>query len=176
MPTKNNFCLSIFSAYCSLKVHLQNFPKIKSQKESQNSRNQSFSYHFCMMTEGSGAGSVSGSIPLTNGSGSGRPKNMWIRWIRIRIRLRIRNTGFSFMFFICLDVGRQRAVVPEADASIRGHFVLIQPWIVRFNRSFFTSFLKWLCCYISVFAFLPFKPIVKVTKDILNLFNLLSYE
>jgi hypothetical protein len=54
-----------------LKVHLHHFSKIKSQKESQNSRNQGFSYYFCMMMEG---------------SGSGRPKNMWVRWIRIRIR------------------------------------------------------------------------------------------
>jgi hypothetical protein len=54
-----------------LKVHLHYFSKIKSQKESQNSRIQGFSYYFCMMTEGSG----SGSIPLTSGSGSGRPKN-----------------------------------------------------------------------------------------------------
>jgi hypothetical protein len=46
----------------------------------QNGRNQSFSFYFCMMIEGSG------SIPLTNGSGM--PKNMWIR-----IRIRIRNTG-----------------------------------------------------------------------------------
>jgi hypothetical protein len=84
MPTKNNFCLNIFSAYYILKVHLHNFPRIKSQNESQNSRNQGFSYYFCMMTEGSG------SIPLTNGSGSGRPKNMWIR-----IRIRIRNTAFT---------------------------------------------------------------------------------
>jgi hypothetical protein len=72
-----------------LKVLLPHFSKIKSQKESQNSRNQVFSYNFCKMIEGSGsrAGSVSGSIPLTGGSrsGSGRPKNMWIR-IRIRIR------------------------------------------------------------------------------------------
>ncbi len=64
------------------------FSKIKSRKESQNSRNQGFSYYFCMMIEGSG----SGSIPLTNGSGSGRPKNMWIRWIRIRIC----NTGLCY--------------------------------------------------------------------------------
>ncbi len=84
---KNNFCLNIFSAYYCLKVHLHNFPKIKSQKESQNSRNHGFSYYFCMMTEGSG----SGSIPLTWGSGSGRPKNMWIR-----IRVRIRNTENNF--------------------------------------------------------------------------------
>jgi hypothetical protein len=65
-----------FSSYYFLKVHLHHFSKIKSQKESQNSRNQGFSNYFCMMIEGSG------SIPLTSGSGSGRPKNMWIRWIR----------------------------------------------------------------------------------------------
>jgi hypothetical protein len=43
--------------------------------KSQNSRNQGFSYYFCLMIEGSG------SIPLTNGSGS-----------RTRIQIRIRNT------------------------------------------------------------------------------------
>jgi hypothetical protein len=87
---KTYFFKSLSAYYC-LKVHLHNFSKIKSQKESQNSRNQGFSYYFCMMTrmtEGSGSGS--GSIPLTHGSGSGsrKPKNMWIRWILIRIRIR----------------------------------------------------------------------------------------
>ena len=57
----------IFSAYYFLKEHLHHFSKIKSQKESQNIRNQGFYYYFCMMIEGSG----SGSIPLTIGSGSG---------------------------------------------------------------------------------------------------------
>jgi hypothetical protein len=56
------------------------------KKKSQGSRNQGFSYFFCLMIEGSGA--ASGSIPLANGSGSRRPKNMWIRRIRIRIRIR----------------------------------------------------------------------------------------
>jgi hypothetical protein len=70
---------TIFSAYYFLKVHLHHFSKIKSQKESQNTRNQGFSYYFCMIK-----GSGSGSIPLTSESGSGRPKNMWIRWIWIR--------------------------------------------------------------------------------------------
>ena len=70
---------TVFSAYYVLKVHLHHFSMIKSQKESQNRRNQGFAYYFCMMIK-SGAG----SIPLTSGSGSGRPKNMWIR---------IRNTG-----------------------------------------------------------------------------------
>ncbi len=65
------------------KVNLHYFSKIKSQKVSQNSRIQGFSYYFCMMIEGSGSRAGSGSIPvpLTSGSGSGRPKNTWIRWI-----------------------------------------------------------------------------------------------
>jgi hypothetical protein len=67
--------LTHFSAYYFLKLHLNHFSKIKSQKESQNSRNQGFSYYFCMMIEG---------------SGSGRPKNMWIR-------IRIRNTGLNYL-------------------------------------------------------------------------------
>ncbi len=72
-----------------MKVLLHHFSKVKFKKKSQNSRNQGFSYYFCLMIEGSG----SGSIPLTNGSGSGsrRPKNTWIQWTRIRIR--IRNTA-----------------------------------------------------------------------------------
>jgi hypothetical protein len=67
-----------------LRVHLHYY--VTSQKESQNSRVQGFSYYFCMMIEGSGSRAGSGSIPLTSGSGSGsgRPKNTWIR---------IRNTG-----------------------------------------------------------------------------------
>jgi hypothetical protein len=60
-PTKNylkNF----------LKVHIHQFSKTKSPKEVKNSKNQGFSYYYCLMIEGSG------SIPLTSGSGSGRPK------------------------------------------------------------------------------------------------------
>jgi hypothetical protein len=88
VPAKNKFFNTIFSSYYFLRLHFHHFSKIKSQKESQNSRNQGFSYYFCMMIKGSGsrAGSGSESIPLTSGSGSRRPKNMWIRWIRIRIR------------------------------------------------------------------------------------------
>jgi hypothetical protein len=59
-----------------------NFSKIKSHKKSQNSRNQCFSYYFCLIIEGSGF--------LTNGSGSGSPKNVWI------LRIRIRNTGYRY--------------------------------------------------------------------------------
>ncbi len=85
MPAKNKFFNTIFSAYDFLKLHLHHFSNIKFQKESQNSRNQGFSYYFCMMIEGSG----SGSIPLTSGSGSWRPKNTWIR-------IRIRNTASNW--------------------------------------------------------------------------------
>jgi hypothetical protein len=93
---------TIFSAYYFLKPHLHHFLEIKSQKESQNSRNQGFSYYFCMMVEGSGsrAESGSGSIPWTSGSGSGRPKNMWIRWIRIR------NTGSNCIRQPCYLLGQ----------------------------------------------------------------------
>jgi hypothetical protein len=73
---KPNFFNTIFSACYFLKVHLHYFSKIKSQKDSQNSRIQGFSYYFFMMIEGSGSrgGSGSGSIPLSSGSGSGMPK------------------------------------------------------------------------------------------------------
>jgi hypothetical protein len=46
---------TIFSACYFLKVHLHYLSKIKSQKESQNSRIPDFSYYFCMMKEGSGS-------------------------------------------------------------------------------------------------------------------------
>ncbi len=46
-----------------LKLHLHHFSKIKSQKVSQKSRNQGFSYYFCMMIEGSG--SRAGPDPYT---------------------------------------------------------------------------------------------------------------
>jgi hypothetical protein len=63
----------ILSAYYFLKVHLHHFSK-KNVKKVKKSRNQGFSYYFCMMIEASGIGS--GFIPLTNGSGfrSRRPK------------------------------------------------------------------------------------------------------
>ncbi len=60
------------------------FRREKVKKNSQYSRSQVFSFHFCLIIE------ESRSIPLTNRSrfGSRRPKN-----IRIRIWIRIRNTG-----------------------------------------------------------------------------------
>jgi hypothetical protein len=67
MPAKNKFFNTIFSAYDFFKLDLRvpHFSTIKIQKDSQNSRNQGFSYYFCMIIEG---------------SGSWRPKNTWIRW------------------------------------------------------------------------------------------------
>jgi hypothetical protein len=59
-----NLFFQIFSANYFLKVHLHHFSKKKSQKESQNSRNQGFSYYFCMMIEGYASGC--GSISLAN--------------------------------------------------------------------------------------------------------------
>ena len=65
------------------------FQKIKVINKTQNSRNQCFSYYFCLMIEGSG------SISLTNGSGFGsrRPKNIWI------IRIRISNNYFQYTHY-----------------------------------------------------------------------------
>jgi hypothetical protein len=99
MRAKNKLFNTIFSACYFLKVHLHYFSKIKSQKESQNSRIQDFSDYFCMMIEGSGSGSRagSGSIPLTCGSGSGRPKNTWFRWIRIRNTCQILSSTVTFL-------------------------------------------------------------------------------
>ncbi len=63
------------SHYNFFKIHLHHFSNIKKViTKLQNSRNQDFSYYFCLMIEGSGS--------LTNGSGSRRPKN--IRIFRIR--------------------------------------------------------------------------------------------
>ncbi len=64
----NLFCFLLFEAT------LTSVFKEKCHKESQNSRNQGFSYYFCLMIEGSG----SGSVYRTNRSGSERPKNIRI--------------------------------------------------------------------------------------------------
>jgi hypothetical protein len=75
-----NFCLFF------LKLHVHHFSKIKVIKKSQNGRNEDFSYYFCLMIEGSGAGSVP------------RTKNMWILRIRegSRFGSPTRNLGYLF--------------------------------------------------------------------------------
>ncbi len=70
-------------AYYFLKVN--HYSQIKVLKRPQISRNQGFSFYFCLMMGGSG----SRSLPVSNGSG--RPKNL-----PIRIRLRTRNTAFQY--------------------------------------------------------------------------------
>jgi hypothetical protein len=53
-----------------------------------------FPYYFCLISEASGAGSVT----RTNRSGSGRPKKTWI------LRIRIRNTGKRYLILEQLDL------------------------------------------------------------------------
>jgi hypothetical protein len=60
-------------------------------KKLQKNRNQRFSYYFCLVTEGPGAGSL--LVSYGSGCGSGRPKNIRILRIRIRMRILIPNTG-----------------------------------------------------------------------------------
>ncbi len=72
-----------FSVYYFWRYIYIIFQRLKVKKKSQkwqNSRNQDFSYYFCLMIEGSGSGSR-----------TRRPKN--IRIWRIRIRIRTRNTA-----------------------------------------------------------------------------------
>ena len=98
-----------------MKLHLHHFSKIKIQKESQNSRNQGFSYYFCIIIEGSRsrAGSGSESKPLTSESGSGswRPKNTWIR---------IRNTDMidCDLFLSFLGQARDYQLLPVWESIL----------------------------------------------------------
>ncbi len=64
-----NICLLFLLFECTL-----HHSKKKVTKKTQNSRNQGFSFCFCLTKEGSGIRAGSGSVPLTNRSGSGRPK------------------------------------------------------------------------------------------------------
>ncbi len=84
------FIITESSVKYFLKLHLHHSSQINCHKEVIKSRNQDFSYYFCLMIEGSRAGAGSGSVPRTNRPcfWSGRPKN-----IRIRLRIRIRNTA-----------------------------------------------------------------------------------
>jgi hypothetical protein len=66
------FCLLLFEGTFT------SFSKIKSVKEVKKQEESKFFFLFCLIIEGSGAGS--GFTPLTSRSESGsrRPKNMWI--------------------------------------------------------------------------------------------------
>jgi hypothetical protein len=70
---KTNFLNSFFAYYFFKVPTCTSFSKLKSQKKSQSSRNQGFSYFFLL--------------------GDRRIQEAQNMWIRIRIRIRIRNTG-----------------------------------------------------------------------------------
>ncbi len=77
---KTNFFYKVFLLITFWRYIYIIFQKEKVQKKSQNSRDQGFSYYFCLMIEGSGSGS---------------PKDMWIQWIRIQNTVG-KVTGFFF--------------------------------------------------------------------------------
>jgi hypothetical protein len=77
MPTKTFFESTVHSHYSSKK---------KSNKKSQNSRNQGFSYFFFFDLLMEGSGSI--LINCGSGDGSRRPKNIVTGTVRIRIRTR----------------------------------------------------------------------------------------
>jgi hypothetical protein len=87
------FFLQSFPVYFFLKVHLHHFSNINVRKKSQNSRNQGFSYYFCLMIKGF----RSVSVPLTYVSAFRRPKN-----IRIRIHNTMFRTGNVYRLHFCL--------------------------------------------------------------------------
>jgi hypothetical protein len=64
MPTKD---CKFFFLLNFLKVHLHHSSQIKIMKKSQNSRNQGFSYYFCLMMEKSGSESESRIDPDPRG-------------------------------------------------------------------------------------------------------------
>ncbi len=69
---KKLFFLKRFPVYYFFKVRTcTSFSKIKSQKMSQNSRNQGFSYYICLMIEGSGSGRPKSKPEGPKASGSG---------------------------------------------------------------------------------------------------------
>ncbi len=77
---KKFFWLLLFEG--TFTVH--NYSKKKSPKEVTNSRNQGFSYYYCLMTEESDPDPYLWLVDPDPGS----PSKMWIRWIRIWIRIR----------------------------------------------------------------------------------------
>ncbi len=64
--------LQRFFAYYFLKVHLHHFHRQKVKKKSQSSRNQGFSYGFCLVKKGyrsgTGSGSTATATPISGNS------------------------------------------------------------------------------------------------------------
>ncbi len=80
MPTKTNYLKSFF-AYYFLEVHVHH------QKKSQSSRNQDFSYFFCLV--------IQTRIRIHTSDWSRRPKNMWIRIRNTANNPRVLHMGFG---------------------------------------------------------------------------------
>ena len=91
------------SAYYFLKVLLHHFSKM-SQKEVTKSKNQGFSYYFCLMIEGSG------SISLTNGYGSGSAT----------LELPVRNIPYFWEKILRVDIFR--SFIPGFEPSGEIHW------------------------------------------------------
>ncbi len=104
---KNNIFPSSFASL--LKLILHHSSRINGQKEVKKSRNQVFSYYFCLMMGEFWSGS--GSVHLTNGTW--RPKILLIQ---------IRNTGVNIFCCVSLNHGVYR--VP-CFLSIRLNWVLL---------------------------------------------------
>ncbi len=81
--------LHLFRHKCNIINYKLESTTIKVIKKSEDSRNQGYSFYFCLIIEGSGPRSV----PLTNRTGSGRSNNL---------RTRIRNTaGIAICGYNC---------------------------------------------------------------------------
>jgi hypothetical protein len=92
-PTKNIFYF-IFIYILLFEGTFTLFFEDKGHKKSRNSRNQGFSYYFCLMME------VSGAIPLTNGSGSGRPKIFRIRYSACQTSQSLSSGNFRWKIYL----------------------------------------------------------------------------
>ncbi len=134
---KNKFKNKVFLHITFWRYFYIIFQRSKDFKKSQNSRNQGFSYYFCLMIEGSG--SESGSVPLTNGSR--RPKITWIRWIRIRIR--IHNTGLYCTVIVWFrdqwKKEKRQRLAAARESALSNEQAMIES---RLGQSFNQTFLR----------------------------------
>ncbi len=97
------FFLRLF-AYYFLKLHLHYFSTIKIHKEVTEQWELRFSYYFCLIIVGSGAGSV----PRTTSSGSRRPKNIRLLFFET-LRAITRNNLVLLVYLVLRNlVGNQK--------------------------------------------------------------------
>ncbi len=99
-------------------AHLHHLSKIKKFiKKSQNSRNQCFSYYFCLMMEGSEAGSGTGSVLVNNGSGCGSGSATRCSVCTCLSRYRLRRRWYSWTLYAAW---RTRPSPPAGQRRRRG--------------------------------------------------------